>query len=705
MNIINHARLSHAFVYSAVCLMFHLIIVPLDERLTEHHNRMIMNVDTVEKLASIYPRSVEQIADWCEAGIQLARLEIDQILAQEVRTFDTTVRALDLSRAKLTELVATFQMLHDLSPDAAIRAAAHQASMKIQQASVDLYMNKQLHGVLEAYHDQDRSGELLTPENTALLQDVLESGKRSGLNLSDESLHDLKQLSKELDEIEHQFLANISNYDAVLEVSFEQLDGVSELVLQRLERRGDRYILPANYPTYRAVLEQCHCAQTRKDMFFMMNNCAYPDNDTLLTQLVQKRDELARLLGYEHFAALDISQTSAQSVAVVETFLTDLIKTALIKAHDEIALLQDNGAQNVTLHENGSFLPWDYLYLVAQHHKKYGNIDEQEIAQYFPARTVVQGVLSIYQDFLGLTFQQVQPVWVWHEDVELFEVHDTSSGQLLGYFYLDLYPRPHKYSHTGCMMPQKSSYQVDGVSRCAVAAIVTNFAPPSADTPGLLSYDAVVTFFHEFGHAMHQILGRAQHFGYSGTSVKPDFVETPSQMFEQWMHEYEFISKVSGHYRTGEPLPENIINQKLALKTSNKGYQTVRQCMLSLFALQLMQKTDLSYQPALLWKKICQQYSSDMVAHVDENHWYASFGHLAASGLYASKYYTYLWTLVFATDLFREIKYHNFDDAYRAKVRHLLGAGGAIDPAQLLHEFLGREPNQDAFLTELGLAL
>lgn len=668
-----------------------------------HNQRISMNVDSVEKLASMYPKTVQEIQEWCDAGIKLAQQEMDELLSVSNRTFDNTVRALDISKAKLTHLTAIFTLLSFLSPDQEIRDATRRAMTQIEEFSVDLYMNPILYQVLQTYYDERSAQETLTDENILLLTDWLDLCKRKGLHLPEHILQDVKQLCKQIDKMQQDFLTNISSDVRTLPVCCDDLQGLSDSVINRLARDGDLYLLSSDNPTFRAVLEQCHSAKTRKDMFLMCNNCAYPQNDILLTQLLEKRDELAVLLGYEHFAAMDLSTTSAKTGDVVEQFLTDLAAKAFVKAQQEIDQLKTDLPAGVELQPDGTLSAWDYLYIVNQYKKKHFDIDEELIAQYLPTHKVVDGILAIYQEFLGLTFKQVQPVWAWHEDVQLIEIYRESTAEMLGYLYLDLYPREGKYRHTGCMLPQKASYKVYGKSTTTIAAIITNFPPPSGDQAALLTHDAVVTFFHEFGHAMHQVLGRTEHAEYSGASVKPDFVETPSQMFEQWMLEPAMLAKVSGHFITGEPLPARLIEQKIQLQNFSEGYQVLRQCMIALFALQLMQHGDLSYQPSMLWKELFQQNIAQFISYVEQSHWYATFGHLSAADLYASKYYSYLWTLVFACDLFTEIKKHDFNDEYRAKTVQLLSAGGSVNPSILLHDFLGRQPNQEAFLQMLGL--
>lgn len=694
--------LKNHFMAGVVCTLMSMCVTGNSDFVSLHDTRMSMNVDSVEKLASMYPKSAQEVRAWCDVGVKLAQQELDVILSHKVRTFDNTVRALDLSEAKLSHLAAIFELFDLVSPESDMRDAARESAMIMKQMSIDLYMNPQLYQALQDYHDNHSADEALTAENCKLLQDSLDACKRQGLHLPEQILAQVKQLYKELDQLAQDFMTNISNDIRQLVVSGDDLQGLSESVINRLNRQGDLYVLTNDFPTCRAVMEQCHIAQTRHDMFMMYGNGAYPVNEQLLTQILQKRDQLAQLLGYDYYAQMDIATTSAKTEVVVEKFLTDLAQVAAHKTEQEIVLLKTDLPQSVQLREDGSLNPWDYWYAVTEYKKKYFAIDEVEISTYFPTQKVVDGMLQIYQDFLGLTFKQVKPVWTWHEDVQLIEIYRQATQELLGYIFLDLYPRPYKFQHTGALLSQKKSYQIDGQNSTSIGIIIANFPPASGDNPPLLTHDAVVTFFHEFGHAMHQVLGRTEHHAYAGTNVKSDFVETPSQMFEQWMLEPEILAQISGHYVTGEQLPADLIRQKLAIQNFNEGYFTLRQCVLSLFALELMQQKEFSYQPGLLWESVYKKYLVNFLGYESGVHGWATFFHLADAA-YACKYYSYLWTNVFACDLYSEIKKHEFNDEYRNKVIRLLSVGGSVSPQILLQEFLGREPNQEAFLMMLGL--
>ncbi len=669
--------------------------------LKNHNDLMSMDVNNLEKLTMIFPKSVQEINDWTTSAIDLIHQEVDQILAVQNPTFENTMRALDISFNKFGNYVSILATLNNVHPDTTIRDTALAAEKTLREVAIDLSMNAELYQLIQNYYDNYSQKEKLTSEDKLLITDYLKACKRKGLHLPATVLEQAKKIAKEISALEQDFSVTINNDDTSIQATKEELLGVNENFIKSLEKDGDAYIVPCKLSTFLPVITECSVEATRKRIFFARSNIAYPQNEMLLTQLLKKRHEFATLLGYPSFASLDLEQTSAKNITNIQNFLTPLAETCLKKIDQEFAQLKNDLPEGIQLQKNNTFNQWDYPYVYTQYKKKYFSIDESAIAEYFPVQKVIDGIFIIYQNFLGLTFKKVTPQWSWHEDVMLIEIYRQSSQELLGYLFLDLYPRANKFSHA-CVQPIIASHNNDHKNITSVATLITNFPKPSADAPALLKHSDVVTFFHEFGHAMHNVLSRTQHPGQAGLNVALDFVETPSQMFEQWMYEPEMLSLVSGHYKTHEPLPKEIIEKKIKLRQANSGHTTLRQCMIGLFALQSMSNNDLSYNPALLWKSLDQKYLSKFMKYEDNNHWFTTFGHLA-SDTYASKYYSYLWTEVFALDLFASIKKNNFNPEYSQKVIKLLSAGASVEPEILLEEFLGRKPNQTAFLSVLGL--
>ncbi|MCX5922700.1 MAG: M3 family metallopeptidase, partial [Candidatus Dependentiae bacterium] len=354
----------------------------------------------------------------------------------------------------------------------------------------------------------------------------------------------------------------------------------------------------------------------------------------------------------------------------------------------------------VTLTADGKMLPWDAAYATNYYKKKHFNIDETEIANYFPMEKTIKGLLDIYEQFFGLRFNEASIPHVWHEGVRLLEVYDAASDKLLGYFLLDLYPRDNKYSHACHVSIVPSIYGANNELLPALSLVIANFPQSTATKPSLLKRKDVTTFFHEFGHALHALLGRTQIASLSGTSVKRDFVEMPSQMLEEWLWDSAILKQVSGHYQTGAPLPDDLIERILALKNFNPARFVQTQLFYASLSLDYF-KEGAQKDTFQIYKDLSTKILKHS-AFSDEKHMYAAFGHLTG---YGAKYYGYLWSKVFALDLFAEIKKHGLLNPEIGKkyVHDVIGRGGSDEPMVLLEAFLGREPNQEAFLKDLGL--
>jgi thimet oligopeptidase len=413
-----------------------------------------------------------------------------------------------------------------------------------------------------------------------------------------------------------------------------------------------------------------------------------------------KRKELAQTLGYNSFAEYDINNQMAENPQRAQTFIADLLKRAMPKVMAEKQLLTSDLPESVALNTDGTIKPYDLAYLENHYKHKHFNIDEQKIAEYFPMEKTVAELLDIYRTFFSIEFKEVPVSGLWHHDVTMIQVL-SRSGELLGTLILDLYPRPNKYSHAAHTTIIPSVLVSDGSRIPDISIVLANFSKPTASTPSLLKRNEVKTFFHEFGHALHAIMGATTIGSLSGTHTKTDFVELPSQMLEEWLYDKAMLKKVSGHYVTGEPLPDDIIDMIIKTKDLTSGYWTIRQAFLSILALTYFGSSD-NTDPYSIMKDLYNTILSPIVSFAPENHFYASFGHLIG---YGAKYYGYLWSKVFALDIFSTIKKHGLlDPAIGQKYCNtIIGRGGAQDPNQLLYNFLDRKPSTEAFFSSMGL--
>lgn len=669
--------------------------------LQEYEKLVSQTVAKPEDITQFFPKTIEGVKRFTDLCMQLAKQEFEDILAiePEDRTFENTMLALDQSEEKLSRMYAVIYFLQMVSPDKAMRDACLAAKIELRKFFVDVYLEPKLYHAYQDYMKHQGQQEDLTEEQRYHIEEAIKGFKRSGLHLSEEKLAEVKVLKKELAKMTSEYSSNIAEDASEIKVTEAELDGIDEHMKKNLKRDGDLYVLGCDYPTVIEIRQNCSVSKTREKLHLTFNNRAYPKNQELLNAVVKKKTELAKMLGFESAAALNIDGTMAKTPDAADSFLKDLIKRGESKWTQEWKDLIRDLPEGVKLGEHDALNKWDYYYLLERYKKKHFDIDERVVAEYFPVEKAFKGILDIYQKFFGVEFKKVSTDWLWHDDVELIEVVDKKTRDLLGYVYLDLYPREGKYKHY-CSMGMFSGQKRDGFKAPYVGAILANFPQATADRPALLKFDEVTTFFHEFGHAMHGVLGRTSLAGAAGTSVKLDFVEVPSQMFEEWMYDKDMLAQVSGHYKTGEPLPEKIIDKMIALKKFDAGYFTLRQAYLSLVSLNVYQDTQLND-----CEKVARYLHEKYMPHVvfdDRTHFCSSFGHLMG---YGARYYAYQWARVYSLDLFSEVKKHGLlnEQIGRKLWKTVLGRGGSVDPSQLLKDFLGREPNMDAFLQNYGL--
>ena len=661
---------------------------------------------SAKDVMELFPQSPQKIEQLTERSLTTAQEAVKQIIAipAQERTFDNTFGALDrlCSLSNYAIAGSVISILEMVSPDKAIRDAAHAAIIKFQNFSVDnISNNVELYRALKSYVEGNAAHETLTHEQDYFMTESMKDFQRSGLDLPDDQLNEVRRLKKELATLELNFSTNIAQDNRTLLFTQQELQGVDQESIAALKKSEDgKFIVGVDYPTYHNIMQNCSVADTRKQLNLLFENRAYPVNEEVLKDIIAKRDELANKLGFDSYAALDISDQMVKTPEHAQQFLAELLQKVAVKEQQEYMQLFSDLPEGVTLTADRTLQPWDAAYASNYYKKKYYNVDEVEIANYFPMEKTVQGLLDIYQQFFGLTFKEVAVSCAWHQDVRMLEVHDTKSGDLLGYFLLDLYPRDNKYSHACHASVVSSTYDINNQAIPAVSIVIANFPQSTPTKPSLLKRSDVSTFFHEFGHALHALLGRTHIASLAGTSVKRDFVEMPSQMLEEWLWDPSMLKQVSGHYQTGEPLSDELITRMLKSKNFGSGRFVQTQVFYATMSLDFFKKGAQKDVFAIyrdLYKKMFKH-----VAFSDQKHMYAAFGHLTG---YGAKYYGYLWSKVFALDLFAEIKKHGLlnPEIGQKYVHNVIGRGGSDDPMNLLKNFLGREPNQEAFLKDLGL--
>ncbi len=685
-------------------LMFATIAIISTMRMRPAMLKDLHKLDTAQRALGVFPTSVSEIERRINVYKQDVKEQVEKLktIDHKDRTFANTVKALDdaTNRSDLSLFASALAATKYLHPNDTLRDAAQVKMQELSAFFVDIMFDKALYEAFKEYAQDNAQNENLSPEQRYYLDESLKDFKRMGLELPDDQLEKVKKLKKELSKLSLDFGKNIATDNRTIEADQSELDGLKNDFIESLKKADSgKYLLGVDYPTVFEVMENAKNTDLRKRLSIAFNNRAYPANEPLLEEIIAKRDELAQLLGFASYAHLDLDDQMVGSPERATAFIDGLIERAAQKERKEYEDLAAELPESVTLNEDGQFYPWDTAYALQVYKKKHFDVDEQEIAEYFPVEQTIKGLLSIYEKFFSLKFKEIPVKGLWSNDVRVLEVYDAQD-QLLGRLLLDLYPRCNKYSHAAHLSIIPTTYDNDGKPTVGLSIVMANFPKAKGDKPPLFKRSDVSTFFHEFGHALHAMLGRTQMSSFSGTGVKRDFVELPSQMLEEWLYDKDILKMVSGHYETGDPLPDHLIDRIVALKNLRTGNFVQRQGMLSKLALEY-------YAPGKDKKvnDIYKTLSEDIIKHlayIPENHMFTSFGHLTG---YSAKYYGYLWSKVFALDLFNEIKKHGLlNPEIGAKyVKEVIGKGGSADPNELLRNFLGREPNDEAFFADMGL--
>ncbi|MFC1845666.1 M3 family metallopeptidase [Candidatus Dependentiae bacterium] len=674
------------------------------ERVKEE--KMLSHIENIDDLKNIFSSTPEQIAQLTDKYIEQTKEAINKIIAvpDDKRTFENTAFALDrLGRVSNLELFgASCAVLKEVSPDEAIRNASREALMKLSAFEVDwIGGNVELYKAFKAYAQGNAKNEKLREDQRYFIDETMKDFKRSGLELPTEQLEMVKKLQKELVDLSMKFSTNVASSNPTVEVDRADLAGLDDDFINSLKRTEDgKYVLQANMPTYQLVVEDCKVAQTRKKIFHAYWNRAYPINNKILEGVIAKRDELARLLGFKSYAHLNLDSKMLKSPEHVQQFLQNLLEKLNKKEQVEFELLVKDLPESVSLTSDGKIQQWDMRFTQNEYKKKHFDIDEAKLSEYFQLEHTLESMFSLYETFFGVRFEAVESNGgFWHPEVRLVKVIDASTNQLLSYLLLDLYPRANKYGHAA-HFGVLTGIKTEKNGWPAVGFVVANFPKSTATKPSLLKLESVRTLFHEFGHAMHHILGRTRLASFGGTAVKRDFVEVPSQMLEEWLWDQEVLKMVSKHYQTGQSLSDEIIKKIQAFKKFDRGWFWQRQSLFALLSLAYFKEgaqKDLEKVWRQLEKTILRNTAPD-----PDNHHYASFGHLLG---YGACYYSYIWSRVLSQDVFEHIDKDGLLrlDAGKRYVELVLNPGGSKDPNVLMRKFLGREPNDKAFCRTMGL--
>ncbi len=636
------------------------------------------------------------------AAIQAADAIVAEVVAVPagVRTFANTMLRLEDAADAIERAHGRFGFMSYVAEDAAVRAAADGLREALEKYEIELSFREDLYDAVQEYARAPEA-QSLAAENKRLLEWTLRDYRRDGFELPPEQRPRVKELKNRLVELGLAFQRNIDTYDDAILVTREELAGLPDSYISGLktEERDAQtiYRVSLDYPELHPFLDNAESEELRKEVLVKSFRKGGKENIGLLEEAIAVRDELARVLRYESWAAYVLEVRMAKTAPAVRDFLADLRQKIAAKLLRDIEGLV--AAKRAHTNQSQATLSlWDWRFYHNYLLKTKYAVDDFEVAKYFPLDAVLDGLFHVYQTLCGVRFEAVEPANAWHPDVKLFRILDASGGREVAHFYMDLFPRSNKYGHAAAFTLVGGRRLPDGFYQKPVSAIVANFTKPSAGQPSLLRHTEVETLFHEFGHILHQTLTRAERLRFSGTRTERDFVEAPSQMLEHWVWNAGVLAGFSRHVESGDPLPKDQLDAMLAAKNVDSAVFCARQLYFS--------ELDMAFHGGGGEKDttaITTELHSitGFPAPVD-TYWQAGFGHLFG---YDAGYYGYKWSEVFADDMFTRFEAVDpMDPAigleYRRKV---LEPGGAVDGDAIVRDFLGREPNSEAFLRNMGL--
>ena len=587
----------------------------------------------------------------------------------------------DLER-EINYLFGRVPFMADVHPNEEIREFGHQAESKVRNFILDSMKDPDLYQKFKEIKTND-----FDDEEKEFYKDLQNDFIDVGHNLSENDRSLLSEIDKKLIELEIKFSENIANDKTKLKFQVHQLEGLSEGELNNLKQEDEEYTVTMAYPDVNAVIENCTVRETREAVWKAFNNRASKENSPVLEEAVKLRNKKAKLFGFSTWAQYRLQHRMAQNPENVEKMYKSLIpklQKAAEKEKEEIV------SDDIEISE---IAPWDIRYFISKKRSLLSNIDSSELKKFFFIHDVKKEMFSICEEVFDIEIVEEDASTAWHPDVELWSI--SQKGEKIALFYLDLYPREGKYTHAAVF--DLSSGGLDS-QQLPVSSMVANFPNPKTGD-GLMTFDEVETLFHEFGHILHNGIGKSKISRYVGASVEWDFVEAPSQIMEHWVWKIECLSRFAKNVETGEMLSEEICTKLKNSKNIGVSLLTLRQVSFGLADQHLHGSDFMDSLEAVESKsqKVTTIEYPDDVMHL------SSFGHLL--GGYDAAYYGYLWADIIGDDLFSRfenegILSNTVGVDYKNKI---LKPGGTKPAEELVRDFLGREWNDEAFLMQKNL--
>jgi thimet oligopeptidase len=642
--------------------------------------------------------SPERIATSCQAEIQRARARIEAVVAGggDAAAAPARLVAIETAVADMNDALVAQQLLGHLAEDEAVRAASGQCNEALGAFRVALAADPGVYALARAAEAGARA-----PVDARLARVYVEAGRRAGAGLDPATRGQVTRLFEELEALERAYMRAIGEDQTTIEISAEEAASLSAAFLGTLAPRPDGrpgHVVPVNFGTMERFLKSQRSGAARERFWHAFYNRGGRANVERLEQALALRHRIAGLLGFESWAAYQLDARMARTPARALALVEEVGARLLPRARAEIAELARLKAEDG---DRTPFAAWDHAFYEERLEQRRFGVDTEQIRAYFPLDTFVPAVLELYGALLGVTFQPIASTRAWAPGVREYAILDTASARPLGWFFLDLEPRPGKGLHYSLSGARLGRALPDGSRRLPIAGIAGSGPAAEPGKPALLSHGDAIIFFHEFGHLMHATLSTAPYASLDGVHTPRDFVEAPSQMLENWMWEPSILKKVSRHVTTGAPLPDALIARMIARRHVADGAFWTRQAFFAIYDL-TVHGSGPTVDTSTLWRDLTVARTA--LPPVPDTIPQAGFA--GFMGGYDAGYYGYLWSKVFAQDMFTMFEQGGLENPaigmrYR---REILEPGGTAEPEALLVRFLGRPVRTEAFYRAIGLA-
>ncbi len=651
------------------------------------------------KWVNITPTQMKKIAQEYINHKKKVYSEIKSIPKKD-RTFLNTLYALERCDDKFESIFGKIGLLAETSPKKEIRDGAVSVSTEVSQKIVDVVYDKGLFEALCEYYEGNylKEKKSLRVEDIKLLEETMRDFRRMGFALPVKVQNRLKVLLKKSSKLSIEFKNNINNYQDYILCKKDDLSGLPERFVSSLPRHTDgRYIVSLQYPHIGPFMAEADNRDKRKELAEKNLKKGGVKNLKVLEELVKIRHEISTILGYKHHGDFVTETRMAKNVKTVENFQNSLLKSLVPIAKKDSIEISKHGL-SFGIKKAGHY---DIAYISNKLQKKLFDIDPETTRAFFQLDNVREEMFKLFGNLFSISIKEI-PMKLWHKDVKTYQINDKDKS-LIGYFSMDMFPREGKFGHA-CMVDVIVSREQGYKTNEYVApfsAMLCNFSTPSKGSPSLLSVREVETLFHEFGHLLHMTLSRARLESQAGANVAWDFVETPSQIMENWVWDENIMSKLSKHYKTGERMPKSLIDKIIKARNFQNGYAYLRQIVFGKLDMDL--HTGKISNARVAYRKMYKLYFNIDLPE-KETLFPAGFGHLVG---YDAGYYSYLWALAYACDAFEEFKRKGTKNVMTNKIigmkwrKEVLEKGSSEDEMKLIKNFLGREPSQKAFLREV----